>query len=139
MGIKQYTELTKILHADGRERNVKIALQKEMRKMKPFQKRYAGNKDIVKQEDIENVVRAMCCKYHVTIQWLTCHVEHKTGEMWWSISLKTDNNHKFIGSLTDATMYGILSKTAVYIHALIKEQIEYCDEHNNRIYIAERL
>lgn len=108
-----------ILLLDCREDENKEIIQKALRKIKPL-KRYENLEDDVPLEMIEKVINVITSKYCICIQWISHHKQPiiaNDSSIWWSCSLKTDNDHKWLGSFYAATMYELLAKCAIKMYS----------------------
>lgn len=108
-----------ILILDCRKEENKVIIQKALRKIKPLQK-FEDVEEDIPLEMIEKVINVIIGKYCVCIQWISHHKHPLITEdtsMWWSCSLKTDDDHKWLGSFYGATMYELLAKCAIKLYA----------------------
>lgn len=109
-------------------------IQKVLRKIKPLSK-YEDMEEDIPLELVEKVIHAIVSKYHVRIQWITHESRLSIPEVYWSISVKTDDTHKWLGSIQAATMYELLAKTAIKLYSLVKAEevtVRDIEEEKNR-------
>lgn len=109
-----------VLMLDCREEESMEIIQKVLHKITPLSK-FKGD---VPLEMVEKLIHKMVKKYFVRIQWIThTSIPYRLDEdeQWWSISLKQDDTHAWLGSISGYTMYEVLAKTAIKIYAMVKK------------------
>lgn len=94
-------------------------IQKVLRKIKPLSK-YEDMEEDIPLELVERVIHTIVSKYHVGVQWISHESRLSIPEVYWSISIKTTDTHKWLVSIQAATMYELLAKTAIKLYSLAK-------------------
>lgn len=98
-----------------------VTIQKALRKIKPLSK-FEGVEENIPLELVEKVIHTIVSKYHVGIQWISHESRLNIPEVYWSVSIKTTDDHKWLGSIQGATMYELLAKTAIKLYVLVKNE-----------------
>lgn len=96
-------------------------IQKVLRKIKPLSK-YEDMEEDIPLELVEKVIHTIVGKYHVGIQWISHESRLSIPEIYWSVSIKSTDAHKWLGSIQGATMYELLAKTAIKLYVLVKNE-----------------
>ena len=113
-------------------------IQGVLRKIKPLSK-YEDMEEDIPLELVEKVIHTIVSKYHVRIQWITHESRLNIPEVYWSVSIKTDDTHKWLGSIQAATMYELLAKTAIKLYSLVKKEELVVRDVNEEKLRKERL
>lgn len=115
MDITNSETLEKITYLDCRKRENVIAIQKALRQIKPLAKYPTGK--MIPLDKVEHIITVLTSKYCICTQWLHHTVDYKTKSVYWSASIKTDHDHKHLGSINGATIYETIAKTAILMYA----------------------
>jgi len=94
-------------------------IQKVLRKIKPLSK-YEDIEEDIPLELVEKVIHTIVNKYHMAIQWISHQSRLSVPEVYWSVSIKTDDTHKWLGSIQGATMYELIAKIAIKMYSMVK-------------------
>jgi hypothetical protein len=106
------------------EKNKEI-ITKCLYKIKPFDK-FKGKE--IPQELLEKYINKFIQKFAVRIQWInhSCFIGEVT---YWTLSLKTDTNHEWLGSVHGYLMYEVIAKTVIKLFSMAKSD----DRVNERV------
>lgn len=96
-------------------------IQKALRKIKPLSK-YEDMEEDIPLELVEKVIHTIISKYNVCIQWISHESRLAIPEVYWSVSLKTSDTHKWLGSIQAANMYELLAKVAIKLYVMVKNE-----------------
>ena len=106
-----------ILNLDYRKEESQEIIQKVLRKIKPLSK-YSDESN-VPIEAIEKLIRVLVQKYEITPQWMTMsYFESILGI--YSISVKTTNEHEWLGTVYGMCLYEVFAKLAIKMYSEIK-------------------
>lgn len=105
-----------ILNLDFRKEENREIIQKVLRKIKPLSK-YSD--EVVPIEAIEKLVRVLVQKYEITPQWMTMSFFEKTHTIY-SISIKTTNDHKWVGTIYGSCLYEVFAKLAIKMYSEVR-------------------
>lgn len=103
-----------ILALDMRVDGNREKLQKVLSKIKPFAKY-----EKVPLEMIEKLIGKMCRKYNVRVQYM--FITRNDDCDYYTLSVKRDDTHEWIGSVYGITLYEVFAKLAVMLYALVKK------------------
>lgn len=106
-----------ILNLDYRKEESKEIIQKVLRKIKPLSK-FSDESDIP-LEAIEKAIRVMVNKYEIRPQWMTISC-HENNLAIYSIGVKTNDTHKWLGDVYGMCLYEVFAKLAIKIYAEVK-------------------
>lgn len=107
-----------ILNLDYRDQEGKKIIQKALRKMKPF-----GSIDLsedIPLEKIEKIVGAYCRKYRIMIQYISPTYMKDEVNMY-ACSIKTTDNHMWLGNAYGTCLYELMAKTAIKMFIDVKK------------------
>lgn len=107
-----------ILNLDCRKKENEIKIQKVLRKIKPLS-RYS-NEDVIPLEALEKLLMVFNRKYNVYLQWITVMYDEKTPI--YKGSIKTTDNHVWLGSAYGVTIYELFAKLCIKIYSDIKSK-----------------
>lgn len=114
MTTQQILNLNTRINPEGNE-----IIQKALRKIKPLSK-YEDVKEDIPLELVEKVIHTIVSKYNIGVQWINHESRMMIPEVYWSVSIKTTDNHKWVCSIQGATMYELLAKTAIKMYIMVK-------------------
>lgn len=105
-----------ILNLDCRKEESKEIIQKALKKIKPLSK-YS---DEVPLEAIEKLIGVLTKKYSIRIQSINLSFVEENGSLYYSCSIKEDDEHQWLGNCYGITIYELLSKVAIKLYSDIK-------------------
>lgn len=105
---------------DCRKSENREIIQKVLKKIKPFSK-YDESTD-VPLEMVEMLIHKLTNKYFIRIQWINHSSIPFRGEeeFLWSVSMKRDDTHAWVGNVTGLTLYEMAAKTAIKMFSITK-------------------
>lgn len=109
-----------LLALDCCEDGSKELLQKALRKMKPLE-RYADKDGDIPLEKLESLLKAMCRKYCVRMQYIIFSV-NENGMITYNMSVKRDDTHSWLGTVYGLDIYETFCKAAILIYSSVKKQ-----------------
>lgn len=112
-----------IMNLDFRKEESQKIIQRVLRKIKPLAK--CSDEETIPLEMLEKVIRVVCLKYDVHVQYITQDVHANDKETIWCAALVRDTSMKDIDKVYGISIYELFAKMAVKLHSLIRgEKLE---------------
>lgn len=108
---------SEIVNLDFRKEESQEIIQQVLRKIKPLAK--CSVEETIPLEMLEKVVRVVCLKYSVHVQYITQSIHANDKETIWCAKLVSDVDMKDIDNVYGMCIYELFAKMAIKLHSLI--------------------